>query len=261
MQALETRNISFQQGAFHLHDLSLAIEKGKVTTIVGPNGSGKSTLLKLFAKLLKVRQGELVLNNESVYEIGRNDFSKKITLLLQKNDLMPNITVRELVEYGRVPYQRGRKGKTFEDKEIVNWALEECQLEKYQDRMLTTLSGGELQRVRIAMALAQKTDILLLDEPTTYLDIAHVIELMELMKRINQKYQVTIVMVLHELAYAGAYSDSIIVMKKGEVYTKGKPLDVLTSKLLKEVYEVDATVAFQNGFPLIIPNQTNQMII
>ena len=255
MQAIETQKISFLQGAFYLNDLSLAVEKGKITAIVGPNGSGKSTILKLFAKLLKVRQGDILLDSQNIVDISRNEYAKKITLLLQSKESLPNITVRELIEYGRVPYQTRRKGNAAEDKEIVDWAIEECYLADYQNRMLETLSGGELQRVRIAMALAQKTSILLLDEPTTYLDIAHVIELMELMKRINHKYQVTIVMVLHELSYAGAYCDSLIVMKKGEVHSKGSPLDVLTSKLLKEVYEVDATVAFQDGFPLIIPNK------
>ncbi|KAB7665630.1 ABC transporter ATP-binding protein [Bacillus sp. B1-b2] len=255
MNAIQTQNVFFQQGAFQFQDLSLAIEKGKMTAIVGPNGSGKSTTLKLFARLLKAKQGEILLQDQSIKEMNRNEFARKITLLLQSKETLPNISVRELIAFGRVPYQSRRINNVKEDKEIVDWAIKECHLEDYENRMLETLSGGELQRVRIAMALAQKTDILLLDEPTTYLDIAHVIELMELMKKINHKYQVTIVMVLHELAYAGAYCDSLIVMKKGEVHTQGCSMDVLTSKLLKEVYEVDATVFFQEGFPLIIPNK------
>lgn len=255
MNAIQTHNVFFQQGAFQFQDLSLAIEKGKMTAIVGPNGSGKSTTLKLFARLLKAKQGEILLQDQSIKEMNRNEFARKITLLLQSKETLPNISVRELIAFGRVPYQSRRINNVKEDKEIVDWAIKECHLEDYENRMLETLSGGELQRVRIAMALAQKTDILLLDEPTTYLDIAHVIELMELMKKINHKYQVTIVMVLHELAYAGAYCDSLIVMKKGELHTQGCPMDVLTSKLLKEVYEVDATVFFQEGFPLIIPNK------
>ncbi|MCB5239548.1 ABC transporter ATP-binding protein [Niallia circulans] len=257
MGALKTKNLTFIQGAFQINQLSLAIEEGKMTAIVGPNGSGKSTLLKLFARLYKAEAGEILLKDLPITQIGRKEFSKKITMLLQSKEIFPNITVEELVSYGRTPHQKGLSRMNKEDREILEWALHECQLMSYKDRMLHTLSGGELQRARIAMALAQKTEILLLDEPTTYLDITHVMELMELMKKINQKYGMTIVMVLHELSFAGAYCDNLVVMKKGSVYKAGNPQDILTSKLLEEVYEIDAMIKYENSFPMIIPNKKN----
>jgi iron complex transport system ATP-binding protein len=258
MGAIKTNNLTFSQGAFQINQLSLAIEEGKMTAIVGPNGSGKSTLLKLFARLYKGEEGEILLKDTAITKIGRKNFSKKVTMLLQSKEVFPNITVEELVSYGRTPYQKGLSRKSEEDREIVQWALHECQLTSYKDRMLYTLSGGELQRARIAMALAQKTEVLLLDEPTTYLDIAHVIELMDLMKKINEKYEMTIVMVLHELSFAGAYCDRLVVMKKGSIYDIGIPEDILTSKLLKEVYGIEARIQYEDSFPIIIPTKKNK---
>ncbi|MCE4050937.1 ABC transporter ATP-binding protein [Bacillus sp. Au-Bac7] len=254
MTVLKSEDLRFAQGKFRLHDINLEFPQGKMTAIVGPNGSGKSTLLKLFARLLKTDSGNVTLDNQLILKYKRKEYAKKIAMLLQAKEIMPNITVKELVAYGRVPFQKLAGTASAEDKEIIAWAIKETGLEKMADRMVGHLSGGEMQRARIAMALAQKTPVLLLDEPTTYLDITHQLELMKLLTRINKTYQITIIMVLHELQYAGAYSDNLIVMKDGAVYQTGKPQSILTAQLLKDVYEIDARIKFENNYPIIIPN-------
>ncbi|MDE5051094.1 ABC transporter ATP-binding protein [Niallia taxi] len=253
MAVLKSEELQFRQGKFQLHDINIEFPEGKMTAIVGPNGSGKSTLLKLFARLLKADNGLVTLDNQLIHKYKRKEYSQKIAMLPQAKEVMPSITVKELVGYGRVPFQRLTGPVSEEDKEIIAWAIRETGLENMADRMVGQLSGGELQRARIAMALAQKTSVLLLDEPTTFLDITHQLELMKILSRINKTYQITVIMVLHELQYAGAYSDNLIVMKRGEIYQTGKPQAILTAQLLKEVYEIDASIKFENNYPVIIP--------
>lgn len=253
MAVLKSEELQFRQGKFQLHDINIEFPEGKMTAIVGPNGSGKSTLLKLFARLLKADNGLVTLDNQFIHKFKRKEYSQKIAMLPQAKEVMPSITVKELVGYGRVPFQRLTGPVSEEDKEIIAWAIRETGLENMADRMVGQLSGGELQRARIAMALAQKTSVLLLDEPTTFLDITHQLELMKILSRINKTYQITVIMVLHELQYAGAYSDNLIVMKRGEIYQTGKPQAILTAQLLKEVYEIDASIKFENNYPVIIP--------
>ena len=253
MAVLKSEELQFRQGKFQLHDINIEFPEGKMTAIVGPNGSGKSTLLKLFARLLKADNGLVTLDNQLIHKFKRKEYSQKIAMLPQAKEVMPSITVKELVGYGRVPFQRLTGPISEEDKEIIAWAIRETGLENMADRMVGQLSGGELQRARIAMALAQKTSVLLLDEPTTFLDITHQLELMKILSRINKTYQITVIMVLHELQYAGAYSDNLIVMKRGEIYQTGKPQAILTAQLLKEVYEIDASIKFENNYPVIIP--------
>ncbi|RVT67470.1 ABC transporter ATP-binding protein [Niallia taxi] len=253
MTVLKSEELQFRQGKFQLHDINIEFPEGKMTAIVGPNGSGKSTLLKLFARLLKADNGLVTLDNQPIHKYKRKEYSQKIAMLPQAKEVLPSITVKELVGYGRVPFQRLTGPVSEEDKEIIAWAIRETGLENMADRMVGHLSGGELQRARIAMALAQKTSVLLLDEPTTFLDITHQLELMKILSRINKTHQITVIMVLHELQYAGAYSDNLIVMKRGEIYQTGKPQAILTAQLLKEVYEIDASIKFENNYPVIIP--------
>ncbi|MED4036857.1 ABC transporter ATP-binding protein [Niallia taxi] len=253
MTVLKSEELQFRQGKFQLHDINIEFPEGKMTAIVGPNGSGKSTLLKLFARLLKADNGLVTLDNQPIHKYKRKEYSQKIAMLPQAKEVLPSITVKELVGYGRVPFQRLTGPVSEEDKEIIAWAIRETGLENMADRMVGHLSGGELQRARIAMALAQKTSVLLLDEPTTFLDITHQLELMKILSRINKTYQITVIMVLHELQYAGAYSDNLIVMKRGEIFQTGKPQAILTAQLLKEVYEIDASIKFENNYPVIIP--------
>ncbi|SDZ23964.1 iron complex transport system ATP-binding protein [Evansella caseinilytica] len=254
MKAIQTKNIGLDLGRFQLQSVSTAFPAEKITAIIGPNGSGKSTLLKIISRLLAADAGEVFIDDMNVKMFRTKEFAKTLTMLPQSKELLLQLTVRELVSYGRSPHQKRFGYKmAAADEEIVNWALEITGTVKHADRMYHTLSGGEQQKARIAMSLAQKTDILLLDEPTTFLDIAHQFDVLEILREINQQYRVTIVMVLHDLQQAVKYSDYLVAMKKGNIAAAGVPEDVLTSAFLKNVYDIDAKVKYEDGYPLIIP--------
>ncbi|MEI7025791.1 ABC transporter ATP-binding protein [Paenibacillus sp. y28] len=253
MTAIQTRQVGLNVGHFHLHDISLTIPTGKMTTIVGPNGSGKSTLLKIITQLLQADQGEVLIYNQSAKQYKPIDLAKTMSMLPQSKGILPDLTVRELISFGRSPHKRLFGRLTQEDEHIIDWAMDVTGTKRHEDRMFQTMSGGEQQKARIAMALAQKTDIILLDEPTTYLDIAHQLDVMEMLQHINQKYNITIVMVLHDLQQAGAYCDYMIAMKQGKVVATGKPKELITSFFLKDVYHIEAKIKFEDDYPIIIP--------
>lgn len=252
---IDLQQVDYAQGNFQLKDIQLSFPEGKITGIVGPNGSGKSTLLKLMAKLLSSNRGDIFIDKENINSYSRKNLAKKLAMLVQLKEGMPGFSVRQMVAYGRTPHQKLMKSDTIADNEIIDWAMKVTGISHMSDRLVQTLSGGEQQRVRIAMALAQKTNILLLDEPTTYLDIGHQIELMSLLKKLNQEFKITIIMVLHELQYAAMYCDSMVVLQKGEIIATGLPKAILNADLLKEVYKLDAEVIFDGHVPLIKPNQ------
>ncbi|MCA1027397.1 ABC transporter ATP-binding protein [Cytobacillus kochii] len=252
---IDLQQVAYKQGNFQLKDIHLTFPTGQITGIVGPNGSGKSTLLKLVAKLISANRGDILINHESINNYTRKNLAKELAMLVQLKEGMPGFSVRQMVAYGRTPYQKMMKSENVEDNEIIDWAMKVTGITHMSDRLVQTLSGGEQQRVRIAMALAQKTNILLLDEPTTYLDIGHQIELMSLLKELNQQFKMTIVMVLHELQYAAMYCDSMVVLQGGEIVATGLPKDILNAELLKKVYKLDADVIFDGKVPLIKPNQ------
>ncbi|MGM9929020.1 MAG: ABC transporter ATP-binding protein [Bacillus sp. (in: firmicutes)] len=257
MIAIQTEDINVNLGMFQLQDISLSIPKGKMTAIIGPNGSGKSTFLKIVTQLLQKDDGSISVLDKELKAYKRKEFAHVLTMMPQSKDMLPDLTVREIVSFGRSPYQGVfSKQNKQADEEAVEWALIITGTKKHEDRMFHTMSGGEQQKVRIAMALAQKTDILLLDEPTTFLDIAHQLDLMELLQKINGLYGITVVMVLHELQQAAKYCHQLIAMKKGKVVTTGSPKEILTSQFFKEVYEIDAKVLFDEDYPLIIPMNT-----
>ncbi|KQO09594.1 heme oxygenase [Paenibacillus sp. Leaf72] len=253
--AIHIENVGLSVGAFEMEDANMIIPSGKITAIVGPNGSGKSTMLKVITKLLTPDKGEVFINQKPLKTYKSKDFAKDIAMLTQSKEMIPDLTVRELVSFGRSPHKPMFKNKmTHEDNDIIDWALKITGTKRYQHQMFYTLSGGEQQKARIAMALAQKTNILLLDEPTTYLDIAHQFDVMEMLQQINRDHQITIVMVLHDLQQAAAYCDHMIAMKRGLIAMTGEPQTVLTSEFLKDVYNMDARIKFDEGYPLIIPN-------
>lgn len=225
----------------HLNGVTTAIPKGKITTILGPNGCGKSTLLSVMARGKKPQEGKATLNNRDLIDYKPKEFSKKLAIVYQQNDIPPDLTVEKLVRFGRMPYSSLFKKETAEDDEAIEWALKCTNLIEKRHNDLTALSGGERQRVWIAMALAQKSEILCLDEPTTYLDIFYQIELLELIKQLNKEYGITIVMVLHDLNQAIQYSDHLIVMKDGQIVAEGEPQSVITADLMKQVYNVNVT--------------------
>ena len=226
-----------------IDNLSLNIKKGEIISIIGPNGSGKSTLLKALSRFIKKEEGQVILLGKSLDAMRSNDIAKVLAMLSQQNSSPEDITVKELVYYGRIPHKKWYEQRTREDEEIVTWALKNTGLEKYSDRKVARLSGGERQRVWLAMSLAQKPDILFLDEPTTYLDMCHQLELMELVKEINEKFNMTIVMVLHDLNQASRYSTRVIIMKDGKIVAEGKPEDVIVKDIIHDVYNVKCCIS------------------
>lgn len=260
MNAVELKGIGLEAGHFRLQNVSVSFPQGKITAIVGPNGSGKSTLLRIITRLQQADCGNVLLAGRDARSYSAADFAKTATMLTQSKGQLPDFTVRELVAYGRSPYKRLFDRMTAADRDIVDWALDVTDTRKHEQRMFHTLSGGEQQKARIAMALAQKTGLLLLDEPTTYLDLSHQWEVMELLQQLNRRFGLTIVMVLHDLQQAAACCHHMIAVQHGRIVEAGEPKRLLTARFLQEVFRLEAKVKFEDGFPVIIPvhSQTNQ---
>ncbi|GAA0090437.1 ABC transporter ATP-binding protein [Paraclostridium bifermentans] len=246
------------EGKVIIENLSLSINKGEVVSIIGPNGCGKSTLLKTLSRIIKPMSGGIYIQNESIKSLKSKHISQKVCLLSQHNDAPGDLTVEELVYFGRIPHKKWYESKTKSDEEIVNWAIENTGLKRYKNTPINSLSGGERQRAYIAQALCQKPDILLLDEPTTYLDISYQLEVMELVREINEKFNITIVMVLHELNQASKYSDRLVIMKDGEIVSDGYPRDVINKETIKQVYKIECDIDNDpiSNKPRIHPIQT-----
>lgn len=224
----------------HLQGVTTHIPQGKITTIIGPNGCGKSTLLGVMSRNNNPLEGVAKLENRDLVEYKPKEFAKKFAIVYQQNDIPQDLTVEKLVMFGRMPYSSLLKRKIEEDEKAVTWALECTNLLSKRENDLTALSGGERQRVWIAMALAQRSEMLCLDEPTTYLDIYYQIELLELVKHLNEKFGLTIVMVLHDINQAIQYSDNIILMKSGQIVAEGPPKEIITPEVIRDVYGVKA---------------------
>ncbi|MSU00496.1 ABC transporter ATP-binding protein [Tissierella pigra] len=240
---IEAKNlkISYEERVV-VKDFSFNIEEGEMVSIIGPNGSGKSTILKTISKLLKQQEGLIYLEKEDISHMNIKNIAKKMSTLSQHNKSPEDIEVKDLIYYGRLPHKKWYERKTKEDEEIINWAISQTSLNGYEEKKVSELSGGERQRVWIAMALAQKPKILLLDEPTTYLDICHQLEVMELIKSLNKELGLTVIMVLHDLGQAAKYSHRVVVIKDGNLVAKGSPYDILTEELIKEVYKVEVCI-------------------
>ncbi|EAD5711653.1 TPA: ABC transporter ATP-binding protein [Listeria innocua] len=241
---MEVRDVSFSYNGTDaiLKNVSFTIQKNKINTIVGPNGSGKSTLLEILARLLSPNSGEVLLEGKSIFEWKAKEFAQNVAIVHQNNILPSELTVKELLYFGRLPYKNWRMTRTKADDVAVEKALKQTELSEKAEKFVDSLSGGERQRVFIATALAQDTPILLLDEPTTFLDMYFQLEILELVKRLNQEGNLTIVMILHDLNQALTYSDQLVVMKNGEVLAKGNPETLLTTELIAETYGVVAEV-------------------
>lgn len=248
-------NLSFSYGKNQvLKNLSFNLTKGKITTLIGANGCGKSTLFNLMTKNLKADQGTIKLRGKDINNIKLKEFAKETAIVHQYNTAPEDITVETLVSYGRTPYQSfGISRNAKEDEQKIQWAMEITNTLKYKDKPVSQLSGGQKQRVWIAMALAQGTEILFLDEPTTYLDIRYQLEILKLIRRLNEEYNMTILMVLHDINQALYYSDEIVAMKDGIIVAQGLPEEIITEKLVKEVYDVDLSISQVKGKPFILP--------
>lgn len=223
-----------------IDNLSVHIPRGKITTIIGPNGCGKSTLLKTIARILKASDGAILLDGKTIATTSSKEIAKKMAILPQTAEAPAGLTVRELITYGRFPHQ-SRFGKLKqEDTDAIDWALQATNLSEFHNRPIEALSGGQRQRVWIAMALAQDTDIVILDEPTTYLDMAHQLDVLQLLARLNQEQEKTIIMVLHDLNHASRFSHYLIAMRAGQLVTEGTPAEVMTASVLQQVFQIQA---------------------
>lgn len=227
---------------FVVDDLDMKIPQGKITTIIGPNGCGKSTVLKAVGRILKPKGGMVYLNGDDIQRLTTKEVAQKMAILPQSPQAPAGLTVGELVAYGRFPHQRGFGKLTGEDKNIITWALEVTKLTEFETVAVDNLSGGQRQRVWIAMALAQQTDLILLDEPTTYLDLAYQLEVLELLFRLNRDQGCTIVMVLHDLNLAARFADYMIAIRSGDIIRHGTPETVMSTEVLKETFHIDAEI-------------------
>ncbi|MBX8945224.1 ABC transporter ATP-binding protein [Lysinibacillus sp. K60] len=222
--------------------LNLTIEEGKVTTIIGPNGCGKSTLLKTIGRILKKQQGTVYLQEQNMQNLSTKDIAKKLAILSQTPIAPGQLKVEQLIAYGRYPHRNNVNRLTNKDEEMIEWALTVTNTMEYQNRELAQLSGGQRQRVWLAMALAQETNILLLDEPTTYLDMAHQLEVLDIVKSLNEQHSCTIVMVLHDINHAARYSDHLIAMRNGIIMQTGTPQEILSAEVMRKVFNIDARI-------------------
>jgi ABC-type cobalamin/Fe3+-siderophores transport system ATPase subunit len=229
-------------GRVVLRDLDLKVERGEVVTLVGPNGSGKSTVLRTLGRVLKPRAGSVLLDGKAISSLSTREVAQQMALLPQGPSLVNDLTVQELVWMGRSPHQGVLGLAKRRDREAVDWAVEETGVRDLLTRGMSTLSGGERQRAWIAMALAQQPDVLLLDEPTTFLDLNHELEVLDLVRYLNREHGITVVMVLHDLNQAARYATRVVVLNEGRVYAAGAPADVLTPETLREVFGVEGRV-------------------
>ena len=234
-----------------LHEITVSIPTGKITTLIGPNGCGKSTLLRSMIGYISSPSECVTIFDKPLSSYSQNKLARQMAFLPQVPNMPKDMTVEELVYCGRYPYQNWWKNTAKEDREIVDYALSITKTDHLRHQLIPSLSGGERQRVWIAMALAQEPKLLVLDEPTTYLDINHQLEIMELLKRLNKEQGLTVLMVLHDLTQAVQYSDYMAVIKAGHLIVAGDTKDITSDSLFKEVFSVDVQVDNFDNKPYI----------
>lgn len=245
---MEVRDVHFSYGAHEvLKGISFRVEPGKITTLIGANGCGKTTLFHVMTKNNKPQQGQVLLDGQDIAKIGLREFAQKVAIVHQYNTAPADLSVEKLVGYGRLPFTSMWKGQTEEDEACIDWALDVTDSIAFRKKKISELSGGQRQRVWIAMALAQKTDILFLDEPTTYLDIKYQIEILRLVQDLNRRFGLTVVMVLHDINQAVHFSDRIVGMRDGRIVINGDAHEVITTEAIEQVYNIALPVKELEG--------------
>jgi iron complex transport system ATP-binding protein len=241
--------------AIIIEHLDLTLHLGQVTALVGANGCGKSTLLRGISRLLKPRGGQVVLDGQDIWKLPAKKLARQLGILPQSPAAPEGLTVHELVAQGRYPHQGWLQQWSAEDERIARDAMALANVSEYADRPVDTLSGGQRQRAWIAMTLAQDSDIILLDEPTTFLDLAYQIEVLDLLHDLNTQRGKTIIMVLHDLNHACRYADHIVAVKDGGIAASGAPEDVVTEDMVRTVFGIDCQIVPDpvTGTPLVVP--------
>lgn len=224
-----------------LKQIDLNLSGGRIYSIIGPNGSGKSTLLHVLSRQLKPDSGNVYWKQSDLYRLAPKKVAQELALLAQVNDLM-DLTVEQLISYGRTPHKSMFQRLDDKDQEVIDEAIHLTKLNALRKRNVSSLSGGERQRAWIALCLAQQPKVLFLDEPTTYLDISHQLDVLEIVTRLQKTQNVTVVMVLHDLNHAAVYSDEVIVVKDGRIYGQGTPKEVMKPEMFKEVFHVQSDI-------------------
>ncbi len=244
-------------GNFVLDEVDFRIETGTITALLGPNGCGKSTLLKVLGRLLTPRSGEVLLDGKEIHRYDTGKLAQKLAILSQFHHTPAEMTVEELAGCGRYPYRRPLAGMTARDREVVERVLHLTGLTGLRQRPVRSLSGGERQRVWMALALAQEPEVLLLDEPTTFLDLAGQFEVAELIRKLKEERGLTVLMVLHDVNLAARFADLLLLMKGGRICYAGRPQEVVTPGVLSEIYQVQAQVMMlEDGTPHCVPQST-----
>lgn len=257
MSALEAKGLSLSYGGDYIFEnLDLTVPVGKITVFIGSNGCGKSTLLRSMARLLKPQRGAVVLDGADIAGMSTKDVARKLAILPQGPTAPEGLTVLQLVKQGRYPYQSWLRQWSPDDEKAVMAALESTGLTGLADRTVDSLSGGQRQRAWIAMTLAQETPLILLDEPTTYLDLTHQIEVLDLLYELNVQEQRTIVMVLHDINLACRYADHIVAIRDGSIKAMGRPEDIICSELMQTVFQLPCEIIPDPlyGTPMCVPH-------
>ncbi len=253
MSILRVENLRVGYGQTPIIDaLNLTVAAAKITAIIGPNGCGKSTLLKTIARIIRPQRGKVYLHGEDLHQLPTRQVAQRLAVLPQHPTGPPELTGEELVAFGRFPHRRRGKQLSAKDREVIAWAMATTKVTAFGDRPIGSLSGGERQRLWLAMALAQETELLLLDEPTTYLDLAHQLEMLQIVEQLNQERGCAVVMVLHDINHAARFAHEIVALQHGQIIAAGTPQITITPAVLRAVFQIEARIITDplNGKPV-----------